>query len=438
MRVFRAAAAIATLVAVVTLLAGPAFGAPDGSGYGRWTVNGGSGTLTVPLAGFPSATVSTTSSRTQVSAGSSAFLGSSTPFGSAYGTSQGKQYLVLGAAGSAPSTTTVTFGTPPPSGWGFALGDVDADTVRVAATGADGRPVSTSDLGWRSAFNYCQNTPEPTGCTGSGPFTDEPTWDPATATLVGNVDNTAGASGWFRPAVAIRSLTLTFTVQVGIPSYQLWVASLPVSVAGTVATNCGHAAPRTTVRLLDSDGSPVRDTTTAADGTYSFDGLASGTYVVAADSTDGYSATRRTVRATTEVSGVRLVLTCPAPPPTAEPPAPVTVDVQPVTPVTITLPGGLVATHVDQPDHGTATVNPSGTITYVPNAGFAGTDHIHYTAKTPSGAVVTGVITVRIILPATGVPVLPVVALGAGLLIAGVATLLLVGRRRESDHPMLP
>jgi LPXTG-motif cell wall-anchored protein len=440
MRVFRTAVAIAAVL-TVTVLAGPAFAAPDGSGYGRWTVSGGSGTVTVPLDGFPAATVTTNSTRTQVPGGTSAFLGSSTPFGQAYGSSQGKQYVVLGnALAGTPSTTTVNFGSPTPIGWGFALGDVDADTVRVTATGADGQAVATAALGWQSAFNYCQNTPRPTGCTGAGPFTDLPRWDPATATLIGNVADTSGASGWFRPTVAIKSVTFTFTTQTGIPSYQMWIAALPVSIAGEIATNCGHSAPRTTVRLLNSDGSPVLDaagdpvtTTSTADGTFSFPHLTSGHYVVSAEAAQGYSAgsaARRTVDASTDVTGANLALTCPAPPTTTTTPPPtVTVDGQPGTPVTITLPDGLVPTHVDKPDHGTTNINHDGTITYVPDNGFAGTDHIRYTARTRSGATVTGVITIRIDLPNTGANVLPVMALGVALVIAGLVTLLLVRRR---------
>lgn len=435
MRVFRAAGLLIALAVVVTALAGPASAAADGSGYGQWTA----GSLTVPLAGFPSATVTTNSTHPQVGGGTSAFLGSSTPFGSAYGTSQGKQYLVLGAASGGPSTTTVSFAMPPPTGWGFALGDIDADTVRVAATGTGG-PVSATDLGWQSAFNYCQSTPRPTSCTGGGPFTDVPSWDPGTATLTGNILNTAGASGWFRPTVPIKSLTLTFTVQAGIPSYQIWVAALPVSIAGTVRTACAHPAPRTTVRLLAADGSPVLDaagdpvtTTTGANGEYSFTHLASGGYLVAADAAHGYTAgssARRAVRASTDVAGTTLTLSCPAEP-AAEPAPPVTVDVLPGTPVLVKLPVGLVATHVDQPDHGDAEVNPNGTITYTPDAGFTGTDHIHYTARTRSGTTVTGVVTVRITLAATGVMVLPLVGLGGALVVAG-ALALFVRRRIRS------
>jgi hypothetical protein len=438
MRLIRTAVAVGVL-AVVTALTGPAFGAADGSGYGQWSLGGGA--LTVPLAGFPPATVTTDSSRSQVAGGTSAFLGASTPFAHTYGSSQGKQYLVLGTAATLRSTTTISFSAPPPTGWGFALGDVDADTVRVAATGADGRPVTATDLGWQSAFNYCRNTPRPPSCTGPGPFTDLPRWRPATATLTGNVADTSGAAGWFRPMVPLTSLTLTFTAQAGIPSYQLWLAALPVSISGRVGTDCGRPATPVVLRLLAEDGSPVMaadgdpvTTTSAADGTFTFPGVTAGHYQVAAG-----AGARTAVDAGTDVSDVALTLTCPAvpttaptraagPAPTAMPPAPVTVDGQPGGPTTITLLAGLVVTHVGDPGHGSARVNPDGTITYFPDRGFAGVDRICYTARTRAGATVTGVLIVRILLADTGVNVLPVVAIGALLLLTGAGTLLLLRR----------
>jgi LPXTG-motif cell wall-anchored protein len=424
-RILRLAVVLGALAAVAAF-AWPASAAAAGSGYGQWSLTGGNGTLTVPLAGFPSAKVTTTSSRSQVAGGTSAFLGTSTPFGAAYGSSQGQHYLVLGtAAMSAPSATTVTFHAPTPTGWGFALGDVDADTVRVAATGADGQPVSTAELGWQSAFNYCPNTPRPTGCTGAGPFTDVPRWDPTTATLIGNVGDTSGASGWFRPTVPISSLTLTFTAQTGIPSYQLWAAAEPVRITGRVGTDCGHTAPATTVALRDADGSPVPaadgspvTTTTEADGTYTFDGLTAGHYEVAAEPSHGYTAgahAHKTVAAESDAADVALTLTCPV-----EPPTTVTDDVKPDTSTTITLPDGLIATHVDPPAHGTAVVDQDGTITYTPDAGFVGTDVLRYTARTPSGVIVHGTIDVRVELPNTGVTVFPVLALGVVLIGAGL------------------
>ncbi|MFC1437490.1 Ig-like domain-containing protein [Streptacidiphilus sp. N1-10] len=159
--------------------------------------------------------------------GNSAFLGSSTPVGARYGSSQGHPYVNLRtAAGGKPSTTTLTFDHPTPANkWAFVLGDVDADTIKVSARGADGKALTTGQLGWKGAFNYCVNTPKPSTCTGSGPFTDKPVWNSGRATLVGRGGDTSGASGWFQPTVPITRLTLVFSVQTGIPIYQLWTVA---------------------------------------------------------------------------------------------------------------------------------------------------------------------------------------------------------------------
>lgn len=445
---------------------GTAGAAPDASGYGDWSVADQPGTMTVPLAGFPSSELTTTSTSARVGSGSSAFLGASTPFGETYGSSQGREYLLARtAAGGAPSITTVTFAAPTPVGWGFALGDVDADTVRVAATDANGSPVPPDALGWQDSFNYCRNSPRPSTCAGPGPFTDAPRWDPATATLTGNGADTSGAAGWFRPTVPLRSLTLTFSVQRGIPVYQVWTAALPVSISGTVGTDCGAPVRDTTVRVLDPDGEPVRDnagdpvTTTATDGSYSVAGLVAGTYRLAADAAGGNAGgpgSRRTVEATEDTSDVALTLRCPAPPPappTSTPSTPpstppesssspttppsvapeISVSTQPGTPTTIRLPDGHTATQVEQPEHGSATVNADGSITYVPDRDFLGADTVRYTARTPSGATVTGVVTVTTALAATGVDVLPL-ALAGGVLVAVGAGALLISRRRATRH----
>jgi hypothetical protein len=63
--------------------------------------------------------------------------------------------------------------------------------------------------------------------------TDVPVWNPATSTLVGNVKDTAGASGWLRPTAAIRTLILTSTVQSGIPAHQVWIAAFDEPAAST-------------------------------------------------------------------------------------------------------------------------------------------------------------------------------------------------------------
>jgi hypothetical protein len=89
--------------------------------------------------------------------------------------------------------------------------------------------------------------------------------------LLGNVLDTTGASGWFRPTVAIRTLTLVFTWQSGQPIYQTWFASPSRSITGTV-TNDGIGHGGVELALTGPDGTALATTTTAADGAYHFDG----------------------------------------------------------------------------------------------------------------------------------------------------------------------
>ena len=126
-----------------------------------------------------------------------------TPFGQVYGSSQNKGYLNLRPAAdnaASPSITTYTFASPTPAaGWGFVLGDVDADQVLVRATGPGGAAVAVGDLGFQGVFNYCDvPSPRPGSCSGvAAPF-DLPTWDPATGILRGNaaaLDTVVQAAG---------------------------------------------------------------------------------------------------------------------------------------------------------------------------------------------------------------------------------------------------
>jgi hypothetical protein len=55
--------------------------------------------------------------------------------------------------------------------------------------------------------------------------TDRPNWDASTGTLRGNVADTDGASGWFRPTASLTKLVLAATLNSGIPAFQLWIAA---------------------------------------------------------------------------------------------------------------------------------------------------------------------------------------------------------------------
>ena len=153
----RTAGVATAVVAALVLWAAPSTAGADTAAYATWTVGGGAGaftgTMTVGVPGFPAATFSsnaTTASGVGIQSGASTFLSAATPFGAVFGSSLNQPYAnIRYATGQGPSTTTFAFAAPTPSaGWGFAVGDVDADTVRISATDAGGNPVPVAALGF--------------------------------------------------------------------------------------------------------------------------------------------------------------------------------------------------------------------------------------------------------------------------------------------------
>lgn len=233
--------------------------------------------------GLPTATFTTDSNTPSAPTGNGAFLGASTGFGTEFGSTRAQPYLTLAAApGSNPSTTTFAFASALPVGAGFAVGDIDADFVEIIATDAAGTVLTGAQLGARDTggtplLNYCNNSPKPSSCTGTGPYTDAPRWFATGTTVVapngtstvvanpvvvGSGNNTVGAYDWFLPTVAIQTLTLRFSVQTGIPNYQVWFAAPApaTTITGTVLRQDGTPAPAgTTVELDTAAGVPVLD-----------------------------------------------------------------------------------------------------------------------------------------------------------------------------------
>ncbi|GAA2128929.1 MSCRAMM family protein [Glycomyces algeriensis] len=209
-----------------------------------------------------------------VMSGQSNWLSAGTPIGAKYGTSKDQPYLNLRPQADrpdSPSYTDYAFDEPvPPGGWAFALGDIDADQVKVIAKGPDGSTLTAAELGFQGGFNYCSDT-SPGGPACPGEDTDQPTWDAATQTLTGNdtAADTDGASGWFEPTAPVASLTFVFTRRAGFPVYQAWFASLGCDIAGTV-TDSGQPSAGVAVNVVDADGHVVDSTETGDDGTYSF------------------------------------------------------------------------------------------------------------------------------------------------------------------------
>lgn len=276
-------------VGAVAFMGTPAYAASSGS-YAQWVVSGGSGNWQgagTPAAGFPMATVASNATSVQVPSGATTFLGPNTPIGAEYGSSQAQNYMnVSTAAGFSPSTTTITFAKPTPAGkWAFALGDVDADLVAIAANDANGDPVTAMALGFQSTFNYCAVSPKPGSCLGPGPFLDVPTWDPDTSTLSGSGLDTFGAAAWFQPTVAIKSITFTFARKIGSPVFQLWLATKSVPVETIISGVVDRCEPR--LELIDADGQTILDANgqpvvakADADGHARFAAVADGKYTV--------------------------------------------------------------------------------------------------------------------------------------------------------------
>ncbi|GAA1231208.1 hypothetical protein JOF42_000515 [Microbacterium phyllosphaerae] len=295
---------VATLVGVI-----PAAAATTTS-WASWqplTGTSGAYTTTVEIAAQPAMTATMTSDsrsgQVGVISGSTNWLSQGTPVGAKYGTSLNEQYLNLRPKvdnATSPSTTTYSFASPTPaSGWTFVLGDIDADSVRIQALGANGQALTEEQLGFQGGFNYC--APGLAGkpsCTGDA--ADVPTWDTATQTLTGNAAaaDTSGAAAWFEPSVPITSLTFFFTRRAGFPVYQTWFASIARDISGTVTDQADGVLEGVALSLTDANGDIVGTTTTGAGGTYSFPGfVATGGYTVRVTPPDGKIAVGSTSQA---------------------------------------------------------------------------------------------------------------------------------------------
>lgn len=266
-------------IAAFTIGVPPAHAA-DGTGiYGDWAFESRTQGVVTFTERMPNATFQVQGGTGSAATGATIFLNANTPVGEQYGSSRGLSYASIGLGGSftvpgTPSVTTITFDEPTPaSGWSFALGDIDAENIRIQALDADETEIDVSDW-FSSAFNYCNaGSPKPSGCP-AGTSTDEPTWE--SPVLKGNAVDTAGAAAWFTPAAAITTLILTQERNIaGGPSYQLWFASdlpgedlLDCADATTSLANGGFESPvipAKTFRLINQRDVPGWQTT-ASDG----------------------------------------------------------------------------------------------------------------------------------------------------------------------------
>ena len=132
-----------------------------------------------------------------------------------FGSSSGYTYIQPSSPPTSGSSTIVfTFASATPAtGFGFTLGDIDAESVTISATTTGGVPVTAAELGYQSSFNYAGGA-------------DVPTWNAGTSSLIGNTADTSGASGWFSPTVPLETLTFASSTLSGSPQYQVWMAAL--------------------------------------------------------------------------------------------------------------------------------------------------------------------------------------------------------------------
>ena len=265
-----------TLIAVsaLALVTTGAFALPavsqavSGTGvYGNWTATGGvggTGDVTFPSTTFPSGTFTSTGGTQSVA--SSATLTGTTPFGQVYGSSSGKTYLSVGVP-STPGTVTLTFASAPAAGiWGFALGDVDAESVAITARDASGNAVSVASW-YQQSFNYVSGQ------------NDVPTWNAGTGTIVGNVNDSNGASAWFSPKSAVKTITFTSTKLSGIPSYQIWIATDKAAATPSASAASASTSPSSTA-------SPSASATSSATASASASASATASAAAICTSTD--------------------------------------------------------------------------------------------------------------------------------------------------------
>lgn len=244
-----------TALAVTTALTWAtmgASGAAGGSGvYADWTVSGTSTSANLTGTVFPAVSGTRTGGSWQVAAGGSTWLSADTPFGQEYGSSRDKPYLFTTLPlGGTSTSVTLTFDTAPTAGtWGFALGDIDAEDITITATGTDGQALDVSAW-FQSAFNACTVSPKPSACP-AGTHVDQPTW--SSPILRGSANDTNGATAWFKPTAAVKTITFLQARNVaGAPVYQLWIASDVISALSTASPSASASVSTAEVCTEDT------------------------------------------------------------------------------------------------------------------------------------------------------------------------------------------
>ncbi len=255
-----------------------------------------SGTVLGPI-GFPATTFTSDSAGGNVVGafnGGATWQPLGTPLADAFSEDRTAPYLGLRPRANnaaSPSDTTYVFdGGSPAAGWGFALGDIEAERLTISATRLDGSAATVDELGFQGGYNTCDFARSSANCSSNPPVNPVPTAvpeviDPAATELVVadtitcaslSSCDTAGASVAFLPTVPLSTLTVRSTWIVGLPTYQTWFAMADQPVAGIALNSDRQPEPGMPVELVDDDGSVLESTTTDEAGSYVFPSVLEG------------------------------------------------------------------------------------------------------------------------------------------------------------------
>jgi hypothetical protein len=206
-------------------------------------------TATFPGSSNLTATVTTGEDMNLVS-GASVFLPATRGMGVVYGSSKDFPYLSIKVDNTATTTATIELSREPAATrFAFALGDIDAETLVVSMKNAAGTDLTAAEMGAQTSFNHASASgPVPTVTSNATEITVEDPNCPAVPAQNETCD-TDGATAWFQPTVAVKTITITSTTKTGFPRYQLWMAYTDSQVVSWTPTN-------TTFDVADSPVTP--------------------------------------------------------------------------------------------------------------------------------------------------------------------------------------
>ena len=258
-----AAAACVALIIAPTLSAQAA----TTSNWGAWSdPSNGAGTLTFGNMGAVNATYTTKDTDSVESdAGSDGkWLPESSPVGAdwgATGPSDTKTRFRLDAVHETPGELNVVFDQAVSAGnLAIAVSDVDGDAVTISAKDEAGNDLSFTEINGTvqtQVFNFCTFSPAPTDCSGD---TDVPvlTNTATSVTADGSASNTEGATVWFIPSAAVKSIKFVSDIhgaQGEVGHHDFYIAeksaNYPVAYAtGSLAKTGGNQANATFLVVL--------------------------------------------------------------------------------------------------------------------------------------------------------------------------------------------